>query len=269
SLRKLVARGVEVVQPAEGEVACGEHGQGKLASVEEIAAAALGLLGWSKRLQGRRVLITSGPTREPIDSVRFLSNRSSGKMGAALAKAALWMGAEVTVVSGPAEVPPPMGAKLLRVETALEMLEAASRVAPEADLIVGVAAVADYRVAEPRRGKLRRSDEELVLRLVPNPDVLAELARLARPGAVLVGFAAEPSEDLDVARAKLERKGLHFIAANDVSRPGIGFGSDENEMVLLGRHGPVERSGVRSKIGCAKWLLERVAEALPAGLQTS
>ncbi len=263
SLRRLVARGVEIVQPAEGEVACGEHGQGKLASVSEIASAALALIGWTRSLRGRRVLITSGPTREPIDSVRFLSNRSSGKMGAALAKAALWMGAEVTVVTGPTSVPPPLGASVVKVETAQEMLAAASEEAPAADLILAVAAVADYRVAEPSRGKIRRTAEDLLLRLVPNPDVVAELGRIAKPGAVLVGFAAEPTDDLAVAREKLERKGLHFIAANDVSRPGIGFESDENELVLIGRQGPPERSGTLSKIACARWLLERVARALP------
>ncbi|MFN3683627.1 MAG: bifunctional phosphopantothenoylcysteine decarboxylase/phosphopantothenate--cysteine ligase CoaBC [Fimbriimonadaceae bacterium] len=263
SLRRLAARGVEIVQPTEGEVACGEHGQGKLASVSEIASAALALIGWTRSLRGRRVLITSGPTREPIDSVRFLSNRSSGKMGAALAKAALWMGAEVTVVTGPTSVPPPLGARVVRVETAQEMLAAASEEAPAADLILAVAAVADYRVAEPSRGKIRRTAEDLLLRLVPNPDVVAELGRIAKPGAVLVGFAAEPTDDLAVAREKLERKGLHFIAANDVSRPGIGFESDENELVLIGRQGPPERSGTLSKIACAKWLLERVTRALP------
>ncbi len=263
SLRRLAARGVEIVQPTEGEVACGEHGQGKLASVSEIASAALALIGWTRSLRGRRVLITSGPTREPIDSVRFLSNRSSGKMGAALAKAALWMGAEVTVVTGPTSVPPPLGARVVRVETAQEMLAAASEEAPATDLILAVAAVADYRVAEPSRGKIRRTAEDLLLRLVPNPDVVAELGRIAKPGAVLVGFAAEPTDDLAVAREKLERKGLHFIAANDVSRPGIGFESDENELVLIGRQGPPERSGTLSKIACAKWLLERVTRALP------
>jgi len=268
SLRRLVSRGVEVVQPAEGEVACGEHGQGKLASVPEIAAAAMSLIGWTRRLEGRRVLITSGPTREPIDSVRFLSNRSSGKMGAALAKAALWMGADVTVVTGPAAVPPPLGAKVVRVETALDMLAAASREAPTADLILGVAAVADYRAAEQHPGKMRRTEEDLVLRLVPNPDVVAELGRLAKPDAVLVGFAAEPTDDLAAARAKLERKGLHFIAANDVSQAGIGFESDENELVLIGREGSPERSGRLSKIGCAKWLLDRVAQALPGERET-
>ncbi|MCA1948306.1 MAG: phosphopantothenoylcysteine decarboxylase, partial [Armatimonadetes bacterium] len=203
-----------------------------------------------------------------IDSVRFLSNRSSGKMGAALAKAALWMGADVTVVTGPAAVPPPLGPKVVRVETALEMLAAASREAPTADLILGVAAVADYRAAEQHPGKMRRTEEDLVLRLVPNPDVVAGLGRLAKPDAVLVGFAAEPTDDLAAARAKLERKGLHFIAANDVSQAGIGFESDENELVLIRREGSPERSGRLSKIGCAKWLLERVSRALPGERET-
>lgn len=258
AIEALKARGVEFIEPDEGEVACGEHGQGKLASVGRIAQAALDMIGWSRSLQGKRVLITSGPTREPIDSVRYLSNRSSGKMGAALAKAALWMGAEVTVVTGPARVDPPFGSKILRVETASEMLAAASQSAPDADLILGVAAVADFRVEQPTTGKIRRTGDCLELRLVPNPDVLAELAKLAKPFATIVGFAAEPTPDLSTARQKLLRKGLHYIAANDVSQRGIGFESDDNELVLIGRSGDVERSGRRSKLSCARWLLERV-----------
>jgi len=209
-------------------------------------------------LKGKRLLITSGPTQEPIDDVRFISNRSSGKMGAALARAGLLMGAEVTVVAGPQRVALPMGANVIRVRTAAEMLEATLSQAVRADLIVGAAAVADYRSAAPVAGKIRRTKDPLTLELVPNEDVIAAAAQAA-PQAVVVGFAAEPTGEIAVAREKLHRKGLFAIAANDVSQPGQGFDSDENALRLIFADGRVEESGLRSKLGCALWLLERIA----------
>lgn len=257
SIRALAGRGVNFIEPSEGEVACGEHGQGKLASIAEIVEATIEIVERSQKLRGKRVLITSGPTRERIDSVRFLSNRSSGKMGAALAKAALLMGAEVAVVSGPVSVVYPFGAEVVRVESALEMLEAAIRLVGDADIVVGAAAVADYRVAHPASGKVRRSAEPIRLELVPNPDVIAELAKAA-PRARVIGFAAEPDPDLETARAKLARKGLAAIAANDISRGDIGFESDENELVLVRAEGDPLTSGKRTKLGCALWLFDQV-----------
>jgi phosphopantothenoylcysteine decarboxylase/phosphopantothenate--cysteine ligase len=256
ALRILAERAAEIVEPQEGDVACGENGQGKLASTAEILKAVRTVLARSLRLQGKRVLITSGPTQEPIDDVRFLSNRSSGKMGSALARAALLMGAEVTVVAGPQTAAIPLGAAVHRVRTAEEMLEAALK--HPADLIIGAAAVADYRPEIRQEGKLRRSNEPMELRLVPNPDVIAELAR-RNPGARVVGFAAEPTADLAVARQKIERKGVYAIAANDVSRVDAGFDSSTNEITLITPDGPPESSGLLSKLGCALWLLERVS----------
>ncbi len=257
NLRTLRERGVEIVEPSEGDVACGEHGQGKLASIAEIVAAVRESASVGRLLHGKRVLLTSGPTVERIDDVRFLSNRSSGKMGAALARAALRMGAEVTVVAGPQRAPLPLGAEIVRVESAEEMLEAGLGVeAP--DLLVGAAAVADYRPASAFHGKLRRSVETAALELVPNPDVLAGLARRF-PGAVGLGFAAEPSSDLAEARRKLGRKGLWGIAANDVAR--YPFGGERNALTLATAAGE-ESSGERTKLGCALWLLERAAGEL-------
>lgn len=254
SLKTLEGRAT-IVTPDEGDVACGEHGRGKLASVARIAAAVEAVLMDRQRLAGRRVLITSGPTQEPIDAVRYLTNRSSGKMGAALARAALLMGAEVTVVAGPSAASYPLDARVLRVRTAQEMHDAA--LAEGGNLIVAAAAVADYRPANPSTGKLRRSSEALTLNLVPNPDIVAALA--ARyPEATVVGFAAEPSTDLVVVRDKLARKGLFAIAANDVSDASIGFESDDNALTLLFRDGTVRESGLRSKLACARWLLEEV-----------
>jgi phosphopantothenoylcysteine decarboxylase/phosphopantothenate--cysteine ligase len=257
SLRELVAKGWEIVEPAEGDVACGEQGQGKLASIERIASAVVGLSQIGKTLAGKRVVITSGPTREPIDGVRYISNRSSGKMGAALARAAILMGAEVHVVSGPAEVPLPLRAHVVGVQTALEMLEAASSLASSADLLIGAAAVADFRVAHPAEGKLRRAEGLPQLELEENPDVIASLASIC-PGRT-IGFAAEPEPDLDTAREKLKRKGLYAIAVNDVSRRDIGFESDENELTLVFADGREERSGKMSKLQCALWLLRLLA----------
>ncbi|RYG39999.1 bifunctional phosphopantothenoylcysteine decarboxylase/phosphopantothenate--cysteine ligase CoaBC, partial [bacterium] len=206
-LESLRARAATVVEPTEGEVACGEEGKGKLAPVSEIVHATLAVVRRAQLLKGKRVLITSGPTREPIDAVRFVSNRSSGKMGAALARAALLMGAEVTVVAGPQRATLPLGAKVERVETALQMRDAALAAVLDVDFIVAAAAVADYRPASPFEGKLRRTESAMNLEMVANPDIVAELARTF-PAAKTIGFAAEPDPDLATARAKIERKGL-------------------------------------------------------------
>jgi phosphopantothenoylcysteine decarboxylase/phosphopantothenate--cysteine ligase len=215
------------------------------------------IVGRGQILKGKKVLITSGPTREPIDDVRFLSNRSSGKMGAALAKAALLLGAEVTVITGPSATPMPFGARVIGVETALQMLKSAEPEAKVADIIVGAAAVADYRPKNPAKGKIRRTNDPLALDLVPNPDIIAELAKVSKKNAMVVGFAAEPDPDLETASAKLKRKGLAAIAVNDVSRKDIGFESDRNELTLLRADGSTVKSGVQSKLGCAIWLFER------------
>ena len=254
SLATLASRAV-IVEPEEGDVACGEHGRGKLASVARIAAAVESVLMDRQRLAGRRVLITSGPTQEPLDDVRYLTNRSSGKMGAALARAALLMGAETTVVAGPSSAAYPLGAKIVRVRTAQEMHDAALEIG--GDLIVAAAAVADYRPLRAFEGKMRRGAENLMLELVPNPDVVAALAK-AFPEATVVGFAAEPSGDLGFAREKLARKGLFAVAANDVSDPTIGFDSEENALRLVFWDGRVAESGRRSKLACARWLLETI-----------
>jgi phosphopantothenoylcysteine decarboxylase/phosphopantothenate--cysteine ligase len=258
ALEILRQRGVCVVEPIEGDVACGEHGQGKLAANGRISSEAMVLLRMSTLLAGKRVVITSGPTQEPIDAVRFLSNRSSGKMGAALALAAMRMGGDVTVISGPARAVLPHGVKVEFVRTAREMLAAALPAAQGADLVIGAAAVADYRPATQSQGKLRRSSETIQLELTPNPDVIAEMAK-ATPGARVVGFAAEPSIEPAVAMAKLAAKGLFAIAANDILQMGTGFDADDNALTLIYADGRTEESGLRSKLNCAAWLLERIA----------
>lgn len=254
SLETLTERGVFIVEPTEGDVACGENGQGKLASTQELAASILAILAQTQILRGQRVLITSGPTQEPIDDVRFLSNRSSGKMGAALARAALLLGAEVTVVTGPTSTPLPIAAKLIRVNTAEQMLRTAQGELANQDWVIGTAAVADYRPASPVAGKMRRDANNLSLELTPNPDIIATLAAQAKPNQKVIGFAAEPGQELKVAQEKIAKKGLFAIAVNDVSRSDIGFGSDQNELTLIRGDGSSASSGVRSKLQIALWL---------------
>lgn len=258
--KKLESRGALFVEPAEGDVACGEQGQGKLASISAIVEAALTILGAKDLWEGKTILITSGPTQEPIDSVRYLSNRSSGKMGIALARAGLMMGAKVILVTGPTAEIAPARAETLRVKTAREMLDAALGRVAEVDVVIGAAAVADYHPAEVIAGKMRRAREEFDLKLVKNPDVLAALTKAAKPGAKVIGFAAEPDEGLESAAEKIRAKGIAGIAVNDISRSDVGFETDENALTFVRADGTKWESGRRSKLGCGLWLLERVAE---------
>lgn len=256
SIAKLAARATTIVEPIEGDVVAGEHGQGKLALNDKIVDACLGIQAASKVLQGKKVLITSGPTQEPIDDVRYVTNRSSGKMGAALAQAALLMGAEVTVVAGPSSAVYPRNAVKIHVRTAEQMLNACLKEVGDADLVIGAAAVADYRIENPVSGKIRRSSDHLNLELVPNPDIIAGLAK---SGKRTIGFAAEPSIDLEIAQQKLARKGLFAIAHNDFSNPQIGFESDLNKVTLIQVDGKQVESPLASKLQVALWLLEKVA----------
>ena len=258
SMEILKARATTIVDPQEGDVIAGEHGPGKLANNEEIVNAALAIKSRGETLKGKHVLITSGPTQEPIDDVRFLTNHSSGKMGAALARAALLMGAEVTVVSGPATAALPLQAKTISVNTALEMMNAAMQEAKSADIIIGAAAVADYRPETSTTGKIRRDEKDRTLKLVANPDIISELAKAA-PKAIVIGFAAEPDKGLETAAQKVKRKGLKAIAVNDISNKEIGFHSDQNELHLVFADGSNEASGRRSKLACALWLLEHIS----------
>ncbi|MBN9501969.1 MAG: hypothetical protein BGO01_10050 [Armatimonadetes bacterium 55-13] len=256
AMRTLAERAVLIVEPTEGDVVVGEHGQGKLAANSEIVMAASTVLSARSLYAGKRVLITSGPTQEPIDDVRFLTNRSSGKMGAAIAQAALLMGAQVTVIAGPSATLYPRLARVIHVRTANQMLEEAAEAAGEADMVIGAAAVADYRPVHQAEGKIRRKSVDIHLELTPNPDIIAALAKL---GKRTVGFAAEPTMDLSEAKAKIVRKGLYAIAHNDVSNPAIGFESDKNQLTLILANGSQEVSPLASKLQVALWLLEKIA----------
>lgn len=229
NLAVLVRRGVEVVAPGVGYLACGDVAEGRLADPEDIAARATDVLAATDELTGERIVITAGPTHEPIDSVRYIANRSSGKMGCALARAARRMGAEVTLVLGPAEASAPAGVAVVRVETAREMHDAALAAFEDATMAVCAAAVADYAPAHPAERKLKKGIDTLdTLELTQTADILADLSA-AKGERVVVGFAAETGEAVAYAQAKLARKGCDAIVANDVSRADSGFGSDTDK----------------------------------------
>jgi len=251
-------RGVVVLEPDAGALASGLSGKGRLPEVDAIVEALERLLTPARDLEGERFLVTSGPTREPIDPVRYLSNRSSGKMGHAITTAALRRGAAVTLISGPTALTPPPGATFVPVQTAEEMREAALQHLGSATVVIKAAAVADYRVASPAGQKIKsKKDEGLTLDLVPNPDILRELA--ARKGRTfLVGFAAETNDLRRNAQTKLAAKGIDLLVANDVSRKGIGFEADDNQVVLLDRWGGEIELPMMSKIAVADAILDRV-----------
>jgi phosphopantothenoylcysteine decarboxylase/phosphopantothenate--cysteine ligase len=254
----LRGRGVVVLEPDAGALASGLSGRGRLPEADAILEALERLLAPRRDLAGERVLVTSGPTREPIDPVRYISNRSSGKMGQAVATAALRRGAEVILISGPTTLTPPAGAVYVPVQTAEDMREAALQHLERATIVIKAAAVADYRVKQPSATKIKsRKDEGLTLDLAPNPDILKELA--ARKGrAFLVGFAAETNDVRANAAAKLRAKGVDLLVANDVSVKGIGFDADDNQVTLLDRWGGAMDLPKMSKLDVADAILDRV-----------
>jgi phosphopantothenoylcysteine decarboxylase / phosphopantothenate---cysteine ligase len=240
NLAALRARGVHVVDPDEGYLACGMSGAGRLAATESIVRKVCSVLGLRHDLEGQSVIVTAGPTREDVDPVRFLTNRSSGKMGYALAEAAARRGAHVTLVSGPTDLAVPEGVDWVPVRTAEEMRSAVLSRASEANIVVMAAAVADYRAATVATQKIKRGgasgNERMTLALEPTPDILAELGRSKR-SRVLVGFAAETERIAENARGKLERKAADIIVANDVTAEGAGFDTDTNVVTLFLRDG--------------------------------
>ncbi len=257
NLVALRARGVRIVEPDSGYLACGMTGPGRLAANEAIVAAVLETLGATQDFAGRTVLITAGPTREKIDPVRYLTNRSSGRMGYALAEAAQRRGARVLLVTGPVAIAPPAGAEVTRVETAEEMREAALRLLPEAQVVIMTAAVADYRAKDPSEQKIKRKGP-MTLELEPNGDILVELAQ-RRTGQVMIGFAAETENVLENARKKLASKALDAIVVNDVSREGIGFDSERNAVTIL-THAEVVEIPEMSKRDVAQRVLDQVVK---------
>ncbi|HXM62077.1 MAG TPA: bifunctional phosphopantothenoylcysteine decarboxylase/phosphopantothenate--cysteine ligase CoaBC [Terriglobales bacterium] len=234
NLEILKKRGVRIVEPGTGYLACGMTGPGRLAENEAVVAAALEALGASQELAGETVLITAGPTREKIDPVRYLSNRSSGRMGYALAEAALRRGARVLLVSGPTAVTPPGAAEVTRVESAEEMRQAVLKLLPQATIVIKTAAVSDYRPKSLASQKIKRSGP-MTLDLEPTVDILGEIAR-HKQSQLVIGFAAETQNALENARKKLASKSLDAIVVNDVSREGVGFDTDRNAVTIITDH---------------------------------
>lgn len=257
NLAALRERGAVIVEPESGELACGDVGEGRLARIAEIADTAIAEARRARELAGVRLLVTAGPTLEPIDAVRHIGNRSSGKTGYAIAEEAARRGADVVLVSGPTTLPDPFGVRTLRVTTALEMEAAVDEAYETAEVVVSTAAVSDFRPLEAVAGKMRKGDTPDSVRLVPNPDILAGLGE-RKGGRVLVGFAAETSDVLEHARAKLAAKRLDLVVANDVSAPGLGFGSDVNRVWFVTAEGE-EELPVLAKRAIARELLDRVA----------
>src|SRR6188768_4026538 len=262
NLQTLAARGVRFVEPGEGYLACGWIGKGRLAEPEEIVDAACALLAPPDSVpRGRHVLVSAGPTYEDIDPVRYLGNRSSGRMGFALASEARQRGARVTVIAGPTRVEPPSVDEVVRVRSAAEMHEAIMAAASSADVVIMAAAVADFTPASPASGKVAKSEGPLTLTLNRTRDILADLgARRASAdgrGPLLVGFAAETDDLLRKAREKRTRKGVDLIVANDVSQPDRGFDVDTNAVTLVSQDGE-ESISLQSKDRVAAAILDRV-----------
>ncbi len=266
NLETLRERGVHVIGPGDGYLACGWTGTGRLAESSDVVEEALSLLRPVSDLTGHCVLVTAGPTYEDLDPVRYIGNRSSGRMGLALAAEAACRGARVRLVLGPTALEPPVGVEVVRVRSAAEMLKAVMAQAPEADAIIMAAAIADYTVdGGPRDHKLTKVKSELALKLKRTTDVLTELAewRADRPRPMLVGFSAETRDVVERAAAKLSRKRVDLMVANDVSRKDAGFDVDSNAAVLIDADGRTELA-LQSKRELAKRILDRVATGLGA-----
>jgi phosphopantothenoylcysteine decarboxylase / phosphopantothenate---cysteine ligase len=256
--------GYQVLEPEDGPLAAGEgSGPGRMPEPESILAHAGRVLeGETSRFFGRRVLVTAGPTREPIDPVRFLSNRSSGKMGVALAAAAWRRGAVVTLVAGPLDVAPPVGVAVEQVESTEEMASAVRRHLPSADVLIMAAAPADFRAATPSRSKIKKSAAGGTLEIAPAPDILLETRDARKEGTIVVGFALETERAVEGGFGKLKAKDLDLVVVNDATESGAGFGVDTNRVTLVSRDGTEEALPLLQKSEVADAILERVADLM-------
>jgi len=261
NVEKLKSLGYIIIEPECGRLACGAEGTGRLAGVGAILKTLADVLARKQDLAGISILVTAGPTQEPIDPVRMIVNRSSGKMGYAIAQAAGDRGAKVILVSGPTSIPAPANVEFVSVQTAAEMLDAVMKRLSKAKVVIGAAAVADYTPKSPNKDKVKKSDAGLTLDLTLTKDIMAEVGA-KRGKRVLVGFAAETGNLLKNAKSKLAAKNLDFIVANDVTKPGIGFGSDENEVTIIARDGSVREVPRAAKIEVAHIILDHVRETL-------
>ncbi len=258
TLERLRRRGVFVIEPGEGYQACGEHGEGRLAEPEEIRQRVRQVLAGNRSLEGCRVIVTAGPTVEDIDPVRYVSNRSSGKMGYALAQEAVGRGASVCLISGPVSLPSPAGAEIVRVRSAADMARAVFDRFDASDIVIQAAAVADYRPVERLEHKRKKSAARWVLEMESTQDILKELGT-RRSRQFLVGFAAETERLVENARDKLKSKSVDLIVANDVSRPGSGIEADENQVTLIDREGGTVDLPLLPKVEVARRIWDAIA----------
>jgi phosphopantothenoylcysteine decarboxylase/phosphopantothenate--cysteine ligase len=268
NIEVLRARGVHVVPPEEGYLACGMTGAGRLASVDAITKAVCGRLGMEHDLANETVIVTAGPTYEDLDPVRYLTNRSSGKMGYALAAVAARRGARVILISGPTRLDPPQGVEFVSVRSTEQMHTAVVEHLPRATAVIMAAAVADYRPVAPETKKMKRGNGRVTLELESTPDILAGIAR-DKGDRIVVGFAAETDHVAEHARAKLESKQADLIVANDVTAEGAGFDHDTNVITLYSRDGGEKAFPRMPKIDAAHRILDRVLELLRAGREIS
>lgn len=264
NMRKLTGLGYGFVEPAEGFLACGYEGKGRLADPEEIVEEVRATLT-KKDMRGENVIVTAGPNAEPIDPVRFITNRSTGKMGYAMARVAWQRGAAVTLVSGPTALTPPHGVRFCAVRTAREMQQAVLEHYPQATMVVSAAAVADYRPAHVAPQKLKKGDGGFTIELTRNPDILAELSR-QKGNRILVGFATETEDVLQNAARKLRGKNLDMIVANDVTQEGAGFAHDTNIVTLIDRSEKIEALPLMSKDEVAHTVYDRLLALKAAGV---
>ncbi|MBH0012215.1 bifunctional phosphopantothenoylcysteine decarboxylase/phosphopantothenate--cysteine ligase CoaBC [Pseudoalteromonas sp. NZS100_1] len=260
NLATLKARNVLIWGPGKGEQACGDIGAGRMLEPHELVALCIAK-EQPQLLAGKTITITAGPTREPLDPVRFISNHSSGKMGYALAEAALQLGAKVNLISGPVTIKAPTGVNLINIESAEELLTESLTYAPQSDAFIGCAAVADYRAANIATQKMKKQGDELTLTLTKNPDVIAAIANLKQNRPYTVGFAAETQNVESYAKSKLKNKNLDMICANDVSKSGLGFNSDHNALTLYWHNEQLELP-TTSKIEIARKVIEQLAKHL-------
>lgn len=263
NLERLRARGVAIVGPEIGALAEGPSERpGRMSEPETILAHAVRCLRGHGRLHGRRVVVTAGPTRESIDPVRVVTNRSSGKMGYRIAEASWERGAEVVLISGPVALPPPVGVRVRRVETTSELEIAVRQELPDADVLVMAAAPADFRPSDPSDSKRARTDGALAIPMEPTDDILGGTRELRKPGSITVGFALETGDALAKGRAKLERKDLDLIVVNDALEPGAGFEVDTNRVALLDRDGTARILPLQTKRAVADAILDAVEQSL-------
>jgi len=259
NIGKLRAYGLHILEPEEGKLACGADGKGRLPDVDIILREVVNLLSPRQDFAGKTVIVTSGPTREAIDPVRFISNRSTGKMGHALAKAAAVRGARVILVSGPTSLEVPSGVEYVPVTSAQEMYDRVCNYYGECDVVIGAAAVADYRPAKFSQQKVKKGEGELFIELTRNPDILAELGK-NKGNRILVGFAAETQDLINNAVDKLRKKNLDLLVANDVTLEGAGFAVDTNVVTIISRNGDTTPLPAMRKSELANVILDRVAD---------